>query len=240
MSEHQPAIILVRPQMGENIGAAARAMLNFGLSDLRLVAPRDEWPNQHAFDMSSGALVRFEPTLYETLSEALSDCHYSYATTARTRDMAKTVYTAENSSQKALTQQKQGQKVAFIFGPERTGLENEDLALCNTLITIPTNPDFASINLGQSVLLICYQYFNTKIGTQAAASPPPAEQKDFEALIDRLEHELEVRKFFRDSALKPSLIRNIRNLFLRTAPTDQEVRTLHGIISALIGNKTQE
>lgn len=230
-----PSIILVRPQMGENIGAAARAMLNFGLTDLRLVAPRDGWPSRRAADMASGAFDRFTPQLYDDLASAVADRQMVMATTARRRDMVKPVYSA-NSAMTKLTS-----RTALVFGPERTGLENEDLALCHALITIPVNPDFPSINLAQAVLLLGYEYRRHYHETPPDHLPlgdsEPASQKDMEDFMRRLEAELEAGHFYRDANLKPTMQRNIRNLFMRGHPTAQEIKTLHGVVSALIGNK---
>lgn len=262
----KPAIILVRPQMGENIGAAARALLNFGLTDLRLVAPRDGWPNPAADALSSGALEHITPTVYDTLAQALADCHYSYATTARSRDMEKPVNTPLSAAQETHQRQEDEQKIAFVFGPERTGLENDEVALCHALIHIPTNPDFASLNLAQSVLLIAYQLFSssplviTNASHEAKESqtikrgdsssytprndrvilPTPAPHAELDNMLGRLEDELEQRRFFRTPDLQANIMRNIRNLFMRTNMTEQELRTFHGIISALIGNKMSD
>ena len=238
-----PSIILIRPQMGENIGAAARAMLNFGLSDLRLVAPRDGWPNQAAFDTSSGALNKIPPPqIFEHSAESLADCHYTYGTTARSRDMVKPAMDASAAAADAQARIAQGQKIAFIFGPERTGLENDDLALCNAVVHIPTNPDFSSLNLGQSVLLLAYEWRMTHENAALSAehitdTPPPAAQGDLHHFFERLEEELEKGRFFRDEDLKPTMIRNIRNMFMKMNSSEQELRTMHGIISALIGKK---
>lgn len=239
-TNHQPAIILVRPQMGENIGAAARAMLNFGLTDLRLVAPRDGWPNTRANDMSSGALEHFEPTLYDDLGAALSDCQYGFATTARTRDMEKTAFTPLSATENSKDRAADGQKVAFVFGPERTGLENNDIALCHALVHVPTNPDFSSLNLGQSVLLLCYQYFSLEHAPIAQSKSEIVPLAQFDELLTRLEAELDQRRFFRNPDLKESALQNIRTMLLRSEMTDQETRTFHGIISALIGNKIRD
>lgn len=239
--KNKPAIILVRPQMGENIGAAARAMMNFNLSDLRLVAPRDGWPNPRAIDMASGALdIMPEPQIFETLHEALADCQYALATTARRRDMVKPVFTPQG----AMPELHKHSKTALVFGPERTGLENDDLALCNGFITVPTNPDFASINLGQSVLLLAYEWMRSIDGTPDQELPTgnsaPASHQELEDFFTRLEKELEAGHFFRDEGLRPTMVRNIRSSLIRATPTEQEVRTWHGIISSLIGNKTQK
>lgn len=233
-----PAIILVRPQMGENIGAAARAMLNFGLTDLRLVAPRDGWPNARAVEMSSGALdIMPAPQVYDTLSKAISDLHHVYATTARRRDVVKPVFTPDS----AITESgKKAGKSGFVFGPERTGLENDDIALCDALINIPTNPEFSSINLGQSVLLLAYTYGQANIDAPAMELPQgdsfPVTQEKFDEFFVRLENALDDGGFFKSEGLKPTMIRNIRAIFSRAGLTDQEVRTLHGVLSALVGN----
>src|SRR5262249_51708592 len=150
-----PAIILVRPQMGENIGAAARIMLNFGFTDLRLVAPRDGWPNEQAIKMSSGATEKINLQVFENFEDAISDLNFLYATTARQRDMNKEVVTPAEISPTA--------KTGIVFGPERTGLENSEISLCDKLVAIPVNPDFASLNLAQSVAVICYQLNNLQI-----------------------------------------------------------------------------
>ena len=235
----EPVIILVRPQMGENIGATARAMLNFSLQDLRLVAPRDGWPNAAAVSNSSGALdVMAEPQVFEDLPRALADCHYVYATTARSRDMVKPVMDVSAAMEDARKRQADGQKIAFVFGPERTGLENDDLAHCHGLIHVPTNPDFSSLNLAQCALLIVYEWaMSEALEPSDIVEYLPAEQGEIDNFFNRLEEELESAGFFRDEGLKPTMQRNIRNMFLRAELTDQEIRTFHGIVSALIGNK---
>ncbi len=233
-----PSIILVEPQMGENIGAAARAMLNFGLSDLRLVVPRDGWPNQAAIDMSAGALDLMPPVrVFTTLAEAAADLHFLFATTARPRDMVKPVHTPSSAVQE--TNKRAEQKIGFVFGPERSGLENDDVALCHAILTMKTNPDFSSINIAAAVLLVCYEWLaaqgeKNEILNPTGASFPAAHEKIEEFLV-RLEDELDNAGFFRAPDQKPTMARNIRNLFLRTGLTDQEVRTFHGMVSALTG-----
>ena len=234
-----PAIVLVRPQMGENIGAAARAMLNFGLTDLRLVQPRDPWPNQGAINMSSGAFNHFSPTLYEDLGAALADCHFSYATTARTRDMEKTARPLFEAADHAKECEDSEQKVAFVFGPERTGLENDDLMLCHEIVHIPTNPAFSSLNLGQSVLLICYQYYHAQLTDEDGLtenSPVPAKQSEFTSLMNRLEDSLNETRFFKNEDLRPKMIRNLHTMFMRSNFTSQEIAIFHGILSAFTKN----
>lgn len=235
-----PAVILVSPQMGENIGAAARAMLNFGLTDLRLVNPRDGWPNQAAIDMSSGALEKMPPvTVFSSLAEAAADCNYVYGTTARKRDMVKKVFTPRGAVNDAAG--RAGQKTAFVFGPERTGLENDDIALCHAVITVPSNPDFWSLNLGQTVLLMSYEWMITKDQTKPqtlhTGDSIPAPHDKLDKFLARLEEELEAGQFFNARELKPTMIRNIRSMFMRAELTEQEVRTFHGIVSALNGKK---
>ncbi|MEM7618596.1 MAG: RNA methyltransferase [Pseudomonadota bacterium] len=242
MNSSNPCIILVRPQMGENIGASARAMLNFNLTDMRIVAPRDGWPNQAATDNASGAFDIIQPQIFENLKDALVDCHYSFATTARIRDMVKSVYTPQSAMEDVHQREQAKQKIALVFGPERTGLENDDLALCNSLINVPTNADFSSLNLSQCVLLMAYAWKNASIqkSTNNIRQDTPANHEKLEKFFSRMETELDDAGFFRDEGLKPTMKRNIRNMFMRAEMTDQEVQTFHGIISALIGKKNRK
>lgn len=238
-----PAIILVHPQMGENIGAAARAMLNFGLEDLRLVNPRDGWPNKAATDMSSGALEKMPPVqVFDTLQEALADLHYVLATTARPRDMVKEVFTPAEAGKETQNAQRAGLKTGLVFGAERAGLSNDDIALCNAMINIPTNPDFSSLNLGQSVLLVASTLFFTQNNREEGRTLKqgesfPVTHDKLEEFLVRMENELQEGGFFRSKELKPTMIRNIRNIFTRTNLTDQEVRTLHGVLTSLTRQK---
>jgi tRNA/rRNA methyltransferase len=234
-----PTIILVNPQMGENIGAAARAMFNFNLRDLRLVAPRDGWPNIEAERNAAGALEHLQLSVFETLEEAIADLGFVLATTARPRDMVKDVYTppaaVEAFAKRAPT------PCGFVFGAERTGLLNDHLALCHGIITIPTNPDFSSLNLGQSVLLMAWEWMRAQDNSAPIQhhneSNRPVPQEQMEEFFKRLESELEDGGFFKAQDLKPVMQRNIRNMVLRAELSDQELRTFHGIISALIGKK---
>ena len=223
--------------MGENIGAAARAMLNFGLSDLRLVDPRDGWPNVEAERNASGALdgennVRVQ--VFNTLSDAISDLHFVLATTARRRDLVKDVYTPHSASGEMIKRQSSSQRCGVIFGGERAGLDNDDVALAQGIITIPTNPDFSSLNLGQAVLLQCWEIFRAQDSGVSTAIEPnaPASQGKLDEFLNRLEAELENADFFKSEGLKPTMLRNIRSIFTRADLTEQEVRTLHGILSA--------
>ena len=236
----KPIIILVSPQMGENIGASARAMLNFGLTDMRIVNPRDGWPNQRAIDMSADALDKMPPVqVFETLAEAIADLQVTYATTARPRDMVKSVLTPRAAADDIHS--RTDQKTGLVFGGERAGLTNDEIALCTHIIQVPTNPDFSSLNLAQAVLLLSYEIFQTASSTEPrvldTGDSPPAPQETFENFFGRLEGELETADFFKSEGLKPTMLRNIRNIFSRAELSEQEVSTLQGIVSALITKK---
>lgn len=248
----KPVIVLVNPQMGENIGAAARAMLNCGIEDLRIVNPRDGWPNERANAMASGAFDKMPPVqVYNTTAEALADCHYSYATTARIRDMVKPVMTAKEAAADARTREGQGQKIAYLFGAERAGLDNEDVALSHAIITIPVNPDFSSLNLGQGVLLCAYEWFQHSavkgLPRTATTEMPrdgddtlPAPHAELDNLYNRLEQALRAGHFFRTQEMQPTVMRNLKNMLGRAGMTSQEVNTFHGLITALTGKKSKQ
>ena len=240
----QPAIILITPQLGENIGMVARAMLNCGLGDLRIVRPRDGWPSEAANRAASGALEKgVTVTLYDSTQAAIADCHAVYATTARPRDMVKQVETANTAAHLIRQAEKQGEQAGILFGAERSGLENEDIAMASHIITIPLNPDFTSLNLAQAVLLVAYEWCmagqeqNSAFITGKTDIAPHAEVT---LLVDRLIDQLEDKGFFRTEELKPTLQRNIINLFTRTRMTSQECQTFHGVISALARQETGE
>jgi tRNA/rRNA methyltransferase len=233
-----PAIILVTPQMGENIGAAARAMLNCGLTDLRLVAPRDGWPNIKAERAAVGALEMMPPVrVFDTTAEAVADLNVVYATTARNRDMVKEIVTARHAAEQARLQVATGAKVGFLFGPERTGLINDDLSLADILLTVPLNPDFTSLNLGQAVLLVGYEWYQA--GDQTPGSvvelngSVPANKEQLINFFIHLERELDDCGFLRNEAARPHMIRNLRNMWQRANLTEQEIRTLHGVVKEL-------
>lgn len=243
-NNNQPIVILVRPQMGRNIGSSIRAMVNCGLTHLRLVSPRDGWPDQEAIDLSSGGMNHMtEIEVFDTLEDALADCHYVLGTTARRRDMVKDVYTAKSAAEKIKANLSEKSKTALLFGPERTGLLNDDIAHCHGVITIPLNPDFSSLNLAQAVLLVAYEWSQArdddiiKSHEYLTGDSYPAEQKDVQDFLERLMSEIDDGNFFRNSDVRPHMERNITNLFTRARPTDQEIKTLHGIVSALIGKK---
>jgi len=233
-----PALILVNPQMGENIGGAARAMWNFGLDRMRLVKPRDGWPNPKAVAMSSGAgRVLDQVQVVDTTTEALADLNYVFATTARNRDLTKTVMTPERAMFEARKMVSEGLKVGVMFGPERAGLENTDVARANALISIPVNPAFASLNLAQSVLLLAYEWRR-----QAAEDVPEMREMaparfathiEMQKFTEHLESRLDAAGFFWPEQNRISMIENLRNMFSRLDLTDADVRTLHGIMRTL-------
>lgn len=240
----KPAIILIAPQMGENIGAAARAMANFGLNDLRLVNPRDGWPSKIAEANAVGAFDILPPVeVYETTAEALKEFHTVYATTARPRDMRKNVLTPRQAALDIYEGQEEGKRSAILFGGERAGLTNDDIALAHHIISAPVNPDFSSLNLAQSVLLIAYELLLTTDQTSGKEMPVgdsvSATHEELHGLMGRLESELDNNYFFRNPDMRPIMMRNIRNMFSRSDLTEQEVRTFHGIISALTGKKNK-
>ena len=233
-----PAFVLVRPQMGENIGAAARAMWNFGLRGMRLVAPRDGWPNPAAVAMASGAGgLLDEARLFETTAEAVADCGTIYATTARPREMTKRVLTPEAAMAEARQVMAGGGRVAVLFGPERAGLANDDVVLAEAIVSVPVNPAFGSLNLAQCVLLTAYEWrrTGTEGGTVPAEMPERAASGDVGRLLDHLTGELDAAGFFFPEHKRAAMLANLHNLFRRAPLTDQDVRTLWGVVRALAG-----
>jgi tRNA/rRNA methyltransferase len=235
-----PVIILVEPQMGENIGFAARAMLNCGLTRLRLVRPRDGWPNDRARTASSGADSVIDGVeVFGSTSAAIADLQFVLATTARQRDMVKTILTPEAAADELHARAALGQGCGVLFGPERTGLLNDDIPLADAVVTIPVNPDFASLNLGQSVLLLGYCWWRAAGRTAErrleTGSSRPANKAELENLFARLEAELDAGGFYTTEQQRPMMVRNMRNLLQRAQMTEQEVRTFHGVIVALAG-----
>lgn len=237
---NDPVFILTRPQMGENIGAAARAMLNFGLTGLRLVAPRDGWPNPAAVATASGAAGRvLDPArVYPDLAAAVGDCAMTFATTARPRELTKPVYTPEAAVAEARAQIAAGNKVGFIFGPERAGLENSDIAQASAIVSVPVNPEFASLNLGQAVLLIAYEW-----GRQTAGAAPMrlegavtelATGIEVEKLADHYEERLEEAGYFFPPTKAPVMRQTLRSFWARMPLTRADVQTLHGALRQLM------
>ena len=244
-----PVTVLVNPQLGENVGTAARAMANFGLHGLRLVDPRDGWPNEKALTASSGANWIIEAaTVHPDLPSALADMNYVYATTARPRGMIKEVITPEEAGHDMRRRIARGEKVAVLFGRERWGLSNDEVSLADVIVTAPVNPAFASINIAQAVLLVGYEWYKEQAETLGQQTPElpalegpglqtpdtrPATKEEFYGFLDHLERELDSAGFFKTGDKKPGMLRNIRNLFARAELTEQEVRSLRGIVASL-------
>lgn len=230
-----PALILVRPQLGMNIGMAARAMANFGLADLRLVSPRDGWPNPDAGPAASGAdHVLAAAPLHESNAEALADCSLTFATTVRPRDMPKPVVTPREAAAMIRAAAAKGQRSGILFGPERAGLTADDLAPVTTIITAPVNPGFGSLNLAQAVLLIAYEWFQADPPPRSA--PPeilPAPHGEVAGLIDHLNAALDEAAYFHVPDRTPATKRMLAQMLSRPGFTSEEVRTLRGIIRAL-------
>ena len=236
-SQSQPQIVLIRPQMAENIGAAARAMWNFGLDRMRLTAPRDGWPNAGAVAMASGAgRLLDEAQLFPTTAAALDDIHFTYATTARPRELTKPVLTPEEAMRDAADRIAAGERVAVLFGPERAGLENADVAQANAIVSVPVNPVFPSLNLAQCVLLLSYEWQRAQGSglREAFAQPDLASGTEIEALARHYEDRLEDSGFFFPPHKADSMKLNLRNLWSRLPLTPQDVRMLHGMLRQLI------
>lgn len=247
-----PVVILVRPQLGQNIGAAARAMLNCGLYELRLVQPRDGWPNPKARILASGAESVLDDTrVYPSVAEATGDLHRIFATTARRRDLAKPVVTPEEAAREIRgLAGAHGARCGLLFGPERTGLHSPEVAAADAILHIPLNPAYASLNLGQAVLLVAYCWWD-----QASATPNqyvhehpfndyvndtgdgPARREAVDALLTHLERELTAARFWKSEAKRPVLWRSLVTYLLRGAPRESEVSLLHGVVTALSGRR---
>ena len=233
-----PVVILVEPQLGENIGAAARVMANFGLSRLRLVAPKEVWPNPKARMMAAGAdRVLDQAELYESLAAAIADCAFVAATTARAHDQAKPVLAPAECVAGLAPRIAAGETVAIVFGRERNGLENDEVGLADCIVTFPVNPAFASLNLAQAVALIAYEWFKLALeGALPFAMPEKsraAPKEQLFAFFASLERELERVEFFRPPEKRETTLINLRNIFARMQPTQQDIQTLHGAIMAI-------
>ncbi|KPP93246.1 RNA methyltransferase [Erythrobacter sp. HL-111] len=238
---NRPVMVLVRPQLGENIGKAARAMLNFGLTELRLVAPRDGWPNPSAGPAAAGAdRVLDEAKVFATTAEAVADCAHVYATTVRKRGVTKPVVGADGAAR--LIHGEEGRH-AVLFGPERSGLETEDVALARHILTVPINPEFGSLNLAQAVILVAYEW--SRIGRElggagetlvqpTAEDPlPPAPQDELDGLIAHFERMLEPKGYFLPETRAEATRRTLRSVLTKPGWNHLEVRTLRGILSTL-------
>jgi tRNA/rRNA methyltransferase len=233
-----PCVILVEPQLADNIGAAARAMANFGLSRLRLVKPREGWPAERAYVVASGAhRILDEVQVYESVEAAIGDLHYVFATTARAHDQAKPVCDAGEAARIASGKVAAGEAVGVMFGRERNGLENDEVALADQIITLPVNPAFASLNLAQAVVIVTYEWFKLASGAELPFGMPQKSQaaprQQLLAFFANLERELERVEFFRPPDKRETMQINLRNIFSRMQPTQQDIQTLSGVIMSI-------
>ena len=234
-----PVVILVEPQLGENIGAAARVMANFGLSELRLVKPKQGWPNEKARMMAAGADRVLEGvTLFDTVAAAIADCNFVLALTARAHDQAKPVVSPEQAARQMAPRIAAGERAALMFGRERNGLENDEVGLADAIVTLPVNPAFASLNLAQAVAVTCYEWFKLASGGALPFAMPhkseAAAKQQLNAFFANLERELEKVEFFRPPDKRDTMTINLRNIFTRMDPTQQDIQTLHGVIMSLV------
>jgi tRNA/rRNA methyltransferase len=250
-----PSVVLVNPQLGENIGMAARAMANFGLFDLRLVDPREGWDRAKAEAAASGAQPTVEKArIHSDLPACLQEMNYVYATTARPRGMTKDVITPEQAGLDMRARIARGEKIAILFGRERIGLTNDEVSMSDVIITAPVNPAYASLNIAQAVLLVAYEWFKhdaKSLGQGTAELPAlagpglqmpdtqPATKEELYGFYNHLEDELATSGFFKTEEKRPGIMRNIRNIFARTTPSAQEVSTLRGIVSSLTRRHTR-
>ena len=250
MSEIRPLIILVEAQLGQNIGTAARAMANFGLDEMRLVNPRDGWPSEWAIKAAASAThVVDKAKLYTSTTDAVQDLHHVYATTARGRDLAKAVLTPEDAAKDMRARCRSGQRVGIMYGREKSGLTNDDITLADSIIMAPVDPQYASLNLAQAVLLNSYEWFklgNWSLGDGSREDGPvtgaglrlagswPATKEELVGFFEHLEKELDEAGFLRPVERRPSMVRNLRNLFQRANLSEQEIRTLRGVVASLV------
>jgi tRNA/rRNA methyltransferase len=239
MISEGPIIILVEPQLGENIGMVARAMANFGLDDLRIVAPRDGWPNEKAISAASKAdHVLDGAQIFDDLSSAIADLNFVLATTARERDGHKPVQGPVSAAKELRVRFKRGEKLGILFGRERIGLRNDEVSLADELVTFPVNPAFASLNISQAVLLMSYEWLKSGLDSETDIphqSPDfaPAEKHHLRGLIDQVEEALDSRGYFRSEKKRPALIDNLRAVFSRPAFSENEIFFLRGVFSSL-------
>lgn len=233
-----PIVVLVEPQLGENIGMAARAMGNFGLTRLRLVKPRDGWPSIQAQRAASGAdHILDHVKLFDTVEAAVADCSLLFATTARAHDQAKPVVSPEAAAREIVGEVAQGGSAAILFGRERYGLQNEEVALANRIITFPVNPGFASLNLAQAVLLTGYEWFKLSTANALPFDMPERSERasnhQMQVFFDNLVGELDKVEFLRPAEKRDVMLVNLRNIFARMEPTKQDMHTLHGVVMAI-------
>jgi tRNA/rRNA methyltransferase len=232
-----PCVVLDQPQLAENIGAVARVMANFGLSELRLVKPRDGWPQSRAWASASGADWPLdEARVFERVEDALADLHLVYAATARPRETVLPVHTPREAAAELSRGAGEGLKTGILFGGERAGLETRDIALCNAILTMPVDQRFRSLNLSHAVGVAAYEWRLTVVDRAPPAfreAPPPADRAQMIGLFEHLEAELELSGFFHPPEKKPAMVRNLRVALTRAGFTDQEARTFRGVITAL-------
>lgn len=229
-----PVIVLVRPQLGQNIGKAARAMLNFGLTEMRLVAPRDGWPNPDAGPAASGAdIVLDQAQLFDTVEAAIADCSTVFASTVRRRDLVVPVLRPEQMAEQIRSAPG---RAAILFGPERSGLETEEVALANAIVTVPINPEFGSLNLAQAVILLAYEWSRQGSLTQPPAKEleEPAPHGDLEGLISQLNEQLEKKGYFHPPSRTQATRNTLRTIFTKTGWSSREVKAIRGVIRALV------
>lgn len=240
MSASPPVIVLVRPQLGQNIGKAARAMLNFGLTEMRLVAPRDGWPNPEAGPAASGADAVLENAMvFATTADAVADCSQVYASTVRRRDLVIPVSSPEEMARGIHANDG---KSAILFGPERSGLETEDVALANGIVTVPINPDFGSLNLAQAVILLAYEWSRGTELSQPTAKEmePPAAMADLEGLIGQLEGSLEDAGYFYPADRVQATKTTLRTILTKPQWSNREIQALRGVIRALSEHRSSK
>ncbi|MEM1318431.1 MAG: RNA methyltransferase [Pseudomonadota bacterium] len=237
-----PVIILVNPQLGENIGAAARAMANFGLAELRLVDPRDGWPNDVARANAAKAdHIIDRVQIFDRLEDALADLQFVYATTARQREMLKPVRGPAEAANTLRARHNSGERTGILFGRERAGLESVEVALADEIVTFPVNPAFASLNIAQAVLLMSYEWMSSGEADLPIHEPPsePATKDDLFGLFDHLEGALDQMNYFRPPHKKATMVENLRNIFQKAGLSQQEIHALRGVVAALEGRKTR-
>jgi tRNA/rRNA methyltransferase len=234
VSASKPVIVLVRPQLGQNIGKAARAMLNFGLTEMRLVAPRDGWPNPEAGPAASGADVVLEQAkLFDTTEDAIADCSLVFASTVRRRDLVMPVLGPEQMADQIAGST---ERSAILFGAERSGLETEEVALANAIVTVPINPDFGSLNLAQAVILLAYEWSRRSELSQPTAKQgePAAPHGELEGLIEQLNGELEAKGYFHPPSRTQATRNTLRTIFTKTGWSSREVKAIRGVVRALV------
>jgi len=241
---NQPVIILVRPQLGENIGKSARAMLNFGLTEIRLVAPRDGWPNPDAGPSAAGAdQLLDDAQVFNTVDEAVNDLSIVYAATVRPRDMVKSVEVPEGAIKDLKKGVASGKKVGIMFGPERSGLSNDDITSADKIVTVPVNPEFCSLNLAQAIILMAYEWHKAggiNIPSEIGQINEPATKQELQSLISHVEDELQFRDYFRPKAREPKMRQTLRNLWQSAGFDSQQIRTLRGVFRQITRPKSDD